>query len=201
MALRIFYIIITRMFDDLNNWLNENPAFFSDVESETERLGSASRIALAGAFSLPLAPVLLEGRLAESVEIVCDDESYDFWSSLLNDARVSRARMLTGQFDLIYAPMCINYMNQKDVVPFLFDCHDSLSAGGTLILSFHDSLHPDPGQGRLVPLWFSEQEVMTKYYTLEDVLNALGTIGFSIRDIREIEGEGIVHAVSLKCSL
>ena len=71
------------MFDDLNNWLNENPAFFSDVESETERLGSASRIALAGAFSLPLAPVLLEGRLAESVEIVCDDESYDFWSSLL----------------------------------------------------------------------------------------------------------------------
>ena len=93
----------------------------------------------------------------------------------------------------------VAYQKAEDLVPFLFDVHDALEEGGRFIFSFHDSPRPDLGSGRSVPLWFSSEEAVTKYYTLYDMVNTLAAVGFSIRRIDEVEGDGIIHAVSLEC--
>ena len=69
------------------------------------------------------------------------------------------------------------------------------------IFSFEDSLKVNLAEERMIPLWFCDQEVLTKYYTVEDVLNTLTTIGFRVRGIEEVEGDGIIHAVSFDCTL
>lgn len=191
------------MIEEFNAWLQDNSGLYASLPVALDRLVSGSRILAVGPFSL-IAAAMADERIEDAVvELMCaDDEALSVFRSTIDpDSRITLRQGVEGVYDLVYAPMYINHIPKKDLVGFLFDVHDGLSAGGHFIFSFEDSLKVDLAEERMIPLWFCNQEVLTKYYTVEDVLNTLTTIGFRVRGIEEVEGDGIIHAVSFDCTL
>ena len=180
--------------DDFLSWLADNSAFYDNLEEVFSGLRPNGRILVVGPFALPAAALMLAQEPDLHVEGICPDLELRALAPGLQ-----WKRGVEGRHETIYAPMVINYIPKKDLVPFLFDVHDALEESGRFIFSFHDSPRPDLGSGRSVPLWFSSKEAVTKYYTLYDMVNTLAAVGFSIRRIDEVEGDGIIHAVSLEC--
>ena len=175
------------MIDEFKAWLEDNTGLYASLDAALDRLTPGSRILAVGPFA---------------IELMCADEEAhaDFRRNIDLESRIPVRQGVEGVYDLVYAPMYVNHIPKKDLVAFLFDVYDCLSYNGHFIFSFEDSLRVDLSGERPVPLWFCDQEIMTKYYTVEDVLNTLVTIGFKVRGIEEVEGEGIVHAVSFDCT-
>lgn len=186
--------------EDFAHWFFHNPSYSNCFETVLSQLEGSSRILCVGPFSLLQA--YAAGKAGWSVDAAMLEEGNLDELRLLTEKDFSLPvhRAVEGIWDFIYAPMYINYIDKSELVDFLFDCRDSLQSGGRLALSFHDSLRPMPGEGRPVPLWFSDEERKTKYYTVEDILNTVSTLGFTVKGIEEVEGDGIVHAVMLDCS-
>ena len=189
------------MFTEFLDWLRTSDSFHSAFCAETDRLGEDASVLAVGPYSLSALP-LLSGRQAKIlIDVLMKEDG-------LSDEYLSRSVFTSGRrvpvpegpYDLVYAPMCINYISKNELVSFLFDVFDSLKGGGRFIFSFMDSLKPDLGEGRPVPLWYSDMEVRTKYYTLQDMLNTLSAVGFNVTGVDNVEGDGIIHAVSLSCS-
>lgn len=190
------------MIDEFKAWLEDNTGLYASLDAALDRLTPGSRILAVGPFSLIAAAIAGERVDEAAIELMCADEEAlaDFRRNIALESRIPVRQGVEGVYDLVYAPMYVNHIPKKDLVAFLFDVYDCLSYNGHFIFSFEDSLRVDLSGERPVPLWFCDQEVMTKYYTVEDVLNTLVTIGFKVRGIEEVEGEGIVHAVSFDCT-
>ena len=172
------------MIDEFKAWLEDNTGLYASLDAALDRLTPGSRILAVGPFSLIAAAIAGERVDEAAIELMCADEEAlaDFRRNIDLESRIPVRQGVEGVYDLVYAPMYVNHIPKKDLVAFLFDVYDCLSYNGHFIL------------------WFCDQEVMTKYYTVEDVLNTLVTIGFKVRGIEEVEGEGIVHAVSFDCT-
>lgn len=185
------------MIEELRRFAGDCPGFHAAFGAA---LSEGQDVLCVGPFSV-IASQLALSRGARA-HLMCPESALEEASRVLPswNAPVNH-RAVEGSWDLIFAPMYINHIPKRELVDFLFDVRDSLRRGGRLILSFEDSLKPDLGEGRSAPLWFCGEEVLTKYYTVEDMVNTLCAVGFSVTGIEEMEGPGIIHAVSLSCCL
>ena len=189
------------MVNEFKIWLKDNAAVYDALEEALLSVKRGKKVLAVGPFSLVAAAVLDE-NLGGNVEVMCDNLEFinDFRTSIDPEGRIPVRRGVEGTFDFVFAPMYINHITKDRLVSCLFDVYDSLEKGGLFTFSFQDSLKVDLDEGKEMPLWCSHTEkLFTKYYTMQDVLNTLITIGFRIKNISEVEGEGIIHAVCFEC--
>ena len=183
------------MVNEFKIWLKDNSSVYDALEEALLSVKSGKKVLAVGPFSLVAAAVLDEKLMCDNLEFI-----NDFRTSIDPEGRIPVRRGVEGTFDFIFAPMYINHIPKNRLVSFLFDVYDALEKGGLFTFSFQDSLKVDLDEGKEMPLWFSRTEkLFTKYYTMQDVLNTLITIGFRIKNISEVEGEGIIHAVCFEC--
>ena len=193
--------IIILMIEEFLTWLSTNSDIYKALEDSLPYLRKDARCLVIGPYGILAAKILTEVLECGEVEIICKDE--EALDALRRDidprGDVKIVDSPSGTYNFVFAPMYINYIEKSDFVSLLFDIMDALEPGGIFSFSFHDSPVLKVMELTPVPLWFCEKEVPTRFYTLQDVLNALTVTGYKILSLDEVKGEGIIHAASLNC--
>lgn len=98
--------------------------------------------------------------------------------------------------DFIAAPLYAMFLSSEDLASFLLDCHSALRVGGLLYISFADS--PVNTVGMIdYPSWYSDEMLHLKFHFLPDMIQALGSIGFSVKDLEMDRCDGLGRVVTM----
>lgn len=101
-------------------------------------------------------------------------------------------------YDIIISSLSIEHLSVRELTPYLFDSYDSLKACGILYLSFPESVRVTGLDKELSPAWYDDRdEVYMKYYSAQDVVNALSMIGFEIKAIEKDEDDALFSVVTV----
>lgn len=185
--------------EDFYSWLGAEPGFHAPLESPLFRLPKGSRALCCGPFSLLSSLILAEE--GHEVSALCADGPFleDFRLRLDPGGAVGTVHAIPECLDFLYAPLFLNFLSKREAASFLLDASEALKPGGLMVLSFMDSLRPEPGEGRPRPLWFSpETEVPIKLYSLDDALNTFSALSLKAKAVDELDCEGISHTVSIE---
>ncbi|MGN0907353.1 MAG: hypothetical protein ACI4NM_09400 [Bullifex sp.] len=176
------------MFDEFSSWLCDNPGFYPCLDEVISRLGRNATVLCAGEYSVHAALIIRE-FVNTPVDVLLSHDS-DIPEEILNAPGLRVTDRLQGPYTFVYAPLFINMIEKKDVVPFLLDVYDVMKSESEAVFTFFDSVAVTPSGLSPFPSFFGgREEVMMKLYTVSDVVNALSMIGLKIRSVDRMSAD------------
>lgn len=182
----------------LGQWAESRAGLFRYVSELLQCKDRADAILLSGDVSALMAGVLSRLYPAAGIYASADD------ADVIRDARSEYKALKSidsirnNFFDIAVSLLQIQSLNTRELTPYLFDLYDSLRAGGVLMLSFPEAAATTVIEKNLFPSWYDQSKsVYMKYYMSDDVVRALGLIGFDIRAIERDPVEELYSVVTI----
>ena len=185
------------MFDDFISWSKENIAFVEAVDDVITRLNRNASVLCIGKYST-LGALMIKDSVGCKVDIYLNDEEID--NSIFIDSDISIVDKLQGEYTFVFAPLIINTIEKKDVVPLLFDIEELLKSKSELIIIFLSSKNIDTKALSLRPAFYDlNKEMLLKLYTPDDVINTLSTLGFKFNKVDKLDVNSIYDMICVDC--
>ena len=173
------------MFAEFSSWLGDNPGFYPCLDDVLSRLGRKASVLLCGEYSLHAALILRE-YVDSPVDVLLKDAK-DIPAEILSAPNLRIVDKPSGPYTFSYAPLYINSIEKKEVVPFLLDLYDVMKEKSEAVFTFFDSLAVTPGSLSPFPSFYGgDDEVLLKLYTASDVVNTLSMIGLKLRAVERL---------------
>lgn len=186
------------MFDEFSAWLGENPGFYACLDEVISRLGRSATVLCAGRYSVHAALIIREHVLSP-VDVLITDES-DIPEEILSAPGLRFITSLSGPYTFIYAPVFINTVEKKEVVPFFLDLYDRMKERSEAVFTFFDSVRVTPGSLAPFPSFYkSDEEIMMKLYTAQDVVNTLSMIGLKLKAVDRLDIDAPYPGLYVDC--
>ncbi len=186
------------MFAEFSAWLGENPGFYACLEEVISRLGRSATVLCAGKYSVHAALIIRE-YVSAPVDVLLTDTE-DIPDEILTAPGLHFVTALSGPYTFIYAPLFINTVEKKDVVPFFLDAYDAMKEKSEAVFTFFDSVAVTPGSLASFPSFYKgKEEIMMKLYTAQDVVNTVSMIGLKLRAVDRLDIDSPYPGLYVDC--
>ena len=185
------------MFNVFLAWCQENSAFIESIDDVCKRLNRNASVLCIGKYST-LGALMLKDSVGCKVDIYLEDDELD--QNIFKSSGINVISSLQGEYTFIFAPLIINIIEKKDVVPLLFDIEEMMKKKSELILIFLASKTIDTRALTMMKSFYNEnEELALKLYTHSDVINTLSTLGFKFSKIDKLEVSSPYDMICVDC--
>lgn len=186
----------------LGIWVEENARLFRYIAELKSIKPDADTILMSGntsvILSITMKALYENARIYGAAESVYIDDAKSEFDSIEIIRDIWQEHLAISFYDIIVSSLVIEHLNVRELTPYLFNLYDSLKQSGILYLSFPESVRVTGLDKELSPAWYdNDEEVFMKYYSAQDVVNALSMIGFEIKAIEKDEDVALYSVVTV----
>ena len=186
----------------LGLWVEENAMLFRYIAELKSLKSEADSVLMSGNTSAILSGTLRALYDNAKIYIAAESAYIEDAKSELDSFEILDAlwqeHLRPAFYDIVVSALAIEHLGVRELTPYLFNLYDSLKQGGLIYLSFPESVRVTGLDKELSPAWYDiEEQVYMKYYSAQDVVNALSMIGFEIKAIEKDDDEALYSVVSV----
>lgn len=185
----------------LGIWVEENAMLFRYIAELKSLKPDADSILMSGNTSAILSSTMRalydKAKIYVAADSAYKEDAKSEIDSFEDLGSLWQEHLKPAFYDIVVSTLAIEHLNVRELTPYLFNLYDSLKHGGILYLSFPESVRVTGLDKELSPSWYDmEEQVYMKYYSAQDVVNALSMIGFEIKAIEKDEDDALYSVVT-----
>ena len=185
------------MFDDFLSWCKENVAFTKVVDDVISRLNRNANVLCIGKYST-LGALMIKDSVGCNVDIMLNDNEID--KQLFLESGIRVINKIEESYTFVFAPLIINVIDKKEVVPLLFNIEEAMKERSELLLIFLSSKTIDVRALTMMTSFYNSNEnMLLKLYTPNDVINTLATLGFKFSKVDKLEVDSLYDMICVDC--